>query len=230
MSGDAGAFGGPAGAEPSRRTRITRLKEKGSTERAALDALLDATRVGHFGLTDARGRPFVLPTAVVRDGDRVLAHGSTGSPWLRSLAAGVPTCLAVTSLDGLVVARSAFESSMHYRSAVLFGTCRQLSGPDQLRALDVITDALIPGRVAELRRPTDRELVATVVLALPIEEWSLKISDRWPDDPPEDVAGDAWAGVVAMTTGYRDPVAAPDLRDGVELPGSVRRLAGPGAP
>ncbi len=230
MSGDAGEFGEPSGAEQSRRTRITRLKEKASTERAALDALLDVTRVGHFGLTDAGGRPFVLPTAVVRDGDRVLAHGSTGSPWLRTLAAGAPTCLAVTSVEGLVIARSAFESSMHYRSAVLFGTCRPLSGPDQLRALDLITDALIPGRVAELRRPTERELAATLVLALPIEEWSLKMSDGWPDDPPADVNGDAWAGVVAMTTAYRDPVGAPDLRDGLALPESVRRLAGPGAP
>jgi nitroimidazol reductase NimA-like FMN-containing flavoprotein (pyridoxamine 5'-phosphate oxidase superfamily) len=179
---------------------------------------------------DDAGRPVVIPTAIVRDGDRVLAHGSTGSRWLRALAAGAPTCLAVTSLEGLVVARSAFESSMRYRSAVLFGHCRQLADQEKLAALDLITDALIPGRVAELRCPTARELAATLVLALPIEEWSLKLSHKWPEDGPEDVAGDAWAGVVPMTTSYRDAVAAPDLRAGVALPESVRRLAGPGAP
>jgi uncharacterized protein len=212
------------------RTRITRLREKGSTDRRALDALLDGTRVGHFGFSDAAGRPVVLPTAVVRDGDRVLAHGSTGSPWLRALAAGGPACLAVTSVDGLVVARSAFESSMHYRSAVIFGRCSQVGEPDKPAALDLITDALLPGRVAELRRPTARELAATLVLSLPIEQWSLKISDRWPEDPPEDVAGPAWAGVVPMATSYLAPLPAPDLRDGTAVPDSVLRLGTPGAP
>ncbi|PZS36121.1 MAG: pyridoxamine 5'-phosphate oxidase family protein [Pseudonocardiales bacterium] len=215
--------------QPRGRTRITRLKEKGSTDRAALDALLDGMHVGHFGLTDPAGRPVVIPTAVVRDGDRVLAHGSTGSPWIRALAAGAPTCLAVTSFDGLVVARSAFESSIHYRSAVLFGSCTALDDAGKLRALDLITEALVPGRVAEIRRPDERELSATLVLALPIEDWSLKVSAGWPDDPPEDVAGDAWAGVVPVATAYRAPVAAPDLRGGVDVAESVLRLASPDA-
>ncbi len=212
------------------RTRITRLKEKGSTDRRALDALLDGARVGHFGFNDAAGLPVVLPTAVVRDGDRVLAHGSTGSPWLRALAAGAPTCLAVTSVDGLVVARSAFESSMHYRSAVIFGRCTEVAAADKAAALDLITDALLPGRVAELRRPTERELAATLVLSLPIEQWSLKVSAGWPDDPPEDVAGPAWAGVVPMATSYREPVVAPDVRAAIPMPDSVLRFGTPGAP
>jgi uncharacterized protein len=224
MNDDAGT------ASASPRTDITRLKRKGSTDRAALDALLDATHVGHFGFTDAVGRPVVLPTAVVRDGDRVLAHGSTGSPWLRALAAGGQTCLAVTSVDGLVVARSAFESSMRYRSAVIFGCCTQVAEPDKRAALDLITDALVPGRVAEVRPPTGRELAATLVLALPIERWSLKISDGWPEDPPEDVAGPTWAGVVPLSTSYRGPLVAPDLRAGIAVPDSVRRLGTPGAP
>ena len=161
----------------------------------------------------------MIPTAIVRDGDRVLAHGSTGSRWMRALAAGAPTCLAVTALDGVVVARSAFESSLHYRSAVLFGACAPLPDDEKEAALDLVTDALIPGRVAEIRRPTRRELEATLVLALPIAEWSLKVSDGWPDDPPEDVAGDAWAGVLPMLTGYGRPVPAPDLRDGISRAG-----------
>ena len=165
----------------------------------------------------------MIPTAIVRDGDRVLAHGSTGSPWMRRLAGGVPTCLAVTALDGLVVARSAFESSLHYRSAVIFGSCTVVADPgEREQALDLITERLLPGRTSEIRRPTRRELEATLVLALPIDEWSLKVSDGWPDDPPEDVEGASWAGVVPLRTGYGEPVAAPDLRPGIALPPSLR--------
>lgn len=204
------------------RTRITRLGRKGRDDRGQLDALLDTVRVGHFGLVDEASHPVVIPTAVVRDGDRVLAHGSTGSRWMRTLAAGVDTCLAVTALDGLVVARSAFESSLHYRSAVLFGRCTPLSANEKIAALDAVVDGLLPGRVAELRRPTTRELEATLLLALPIAEWSLKVSDGWPEDAPEDVAGDAWAGVLPVVTQYGPPRAAPDLRRGIPLPASVR--------
>lgn len=205
------------------RTEITRLPEKASTDRRALDALLDASRVGHFALTAEHG-PVVIPTAVARDGDRVLAHGSTGSRWMRLLADGAPTCLAVTAVDGLVVARSAFESSMHYRSAVLFGSCTRVPDADKAAALDVITEHLIPGRVGELRRPTTKELGATLVLALPIEEWSLKASAKWPEDLDDDIAGDAWAGVVPVVTGFGDARPAPDLRAGIPLPASVRAL------
>lgn len=204
------------------RTEITRLREKGSTERAALDALLDSCILGHFGMVDESGGPVVIPTAIVRDGGRILAHGSTGSPWMRRLAAGVPTCLAVTALDGVVVARSAFESSLHYRSAVLFGSCGVVQDKD--RALDLITDRLIPGRVAEIRRPRAQELAATLVLAMPILEWSLKVSDGWPDDPDDDVAADSWAGVVSQVSNFGQPQPAPDLRPGIPIPGSVTRL------
>jgi nitroimidazol reductase NimA-like FMN-containing flavoprotein (pyridoxamine 5'-phosphate oxidase superfamily) len=207
--------------ERSERTKVTRLREKVRTERAALDALLDSTIVGHFALTLDDGSPVVLPTAVARDGDRVLAHGSTGSRWMRRLADGAPTCLAITALDGLVVARSAFESSLHYRSAVLFGSCTVLPAAQKEAALDLLTEALLPGRAAEVRRPSRRELEATLVLALPITEWSLKVSDGWPDDPPEDVAGPAWAGVVPLQVRRATPVPAPDLRPGIPLPPSV---------
>jgi hypothetical protein len=144
---------------------------------------------------------------------------------MRALADGAPTCLAVTALDGLVVARSAFESSLHYRSAVLFGACATVPDADRPAALDLITEALLPGRVAELRRPTERELRATLILTLPIVEWSLKVSDGWPEDPADDVAGDAWAGVVPLLTGYASPRPAPDLRAGIPVPASVRNLA-----
>jgi nitroimidazol reductase NimA-like FMN-containing flavoprotein (pyridoxamine 5'-phosphate oxidase superfamily) len=203
------------------RTTLTRLRERQSTDRGQLDALLDSVLVGHFGVIDA-GSPVVLPTAIARDGDAVLAHGSTGSRWLRALADGTPTCLTVTALDALVVARSAFESSMQYRSAVLFGTCTVVPDADKPAALDAITERLLPGRTAEIRPPTSKELQATIVLRLPILDWSLKVSHNWPDDPPEDVAGDAWAGVVPLLSTRGEPVAAPDLRAGVELPASLR--------
>lgn len=208
----------------ARRTEITRLREKASDDRSLLNKLLDAVPVGHFGLVDGGGRPVVLPTAVVRDGDRLLLHGSTGSPWLRRLADGAPTCVTVTAYDGLVIARSAFESSIHYRSAVLFGSCVPVTGAAKAAALDLVTDQLVPGRVAELRRPHERELAATLVLQFPIEQWSLKISAGWPDDPPEDVAGDAWAGVVPRVVTFGAPRPAPDLRAGIAVPDSVRRL------
>ena len=207
------------------RTQLTRLREKGSSDRAALNSLLDSCILGHFGMAADDGHPVVVPTAIVRDGDTVLAHGSTGSRWMRRLASGTPTCLAVTALDGVVVARSAFESSLHYRSAVLFGSCTVASDSvDKERALDLITERLIPGRSAEIRRPRSGELAATLVLVLPIVEWSLKVSDGWPEDPDDDIAGDAWAGVVPRLTSYGEALPAPDLRGGIPVPPSVHNL------
>jgi nitroimidazol reductase NimA-like FMN-containing flavoprotein (pyridoxamine 5'-phosphate oxidase superfamily) len=206
------------------RTAITRLPELGSTDRNELDRLLDDARVGHFALV-YDGQPVVVPTGIARDGDTVLAHGSTGSRWMRALATGAPTCLAVTLMEGLVVARSAFESSMLYRSAVLFGSCTPVTEPTEKRAaLDLLTDTFLPGRVAEIREPTAKELAATLVLRLPIVEWSLKLSDGWPEDPPEDIDGSAWAGVVRLRQIYEEPLSAPDLRDGIDVPSSVRGL------
>ena len=216
--------GAPVSGGSSARTTVTRLRERASTDRAALDALLDEVHVGHVASVDDTGGPVVVPTIVARDGDRLLVHGSTGSGWMRRVAAGGEVCVAVTALDALVVARSAFESSMRYRSAVLFGRCSALSGEEKLRGLDRLTEAVLPGRTSEVRRPTAKELDATVVLALPIEQWSLKASAEWPDDPPGDVAGAAWAGVVPVRPGYGPPLAAPDLRPGIPVPASVLGL------
>ena len=207
-------------------TTITRLPEKAVTDRSVLDALLDEEYVGHVGVV-RDGHPVVVPTAIARDGDRLLVHGSTGSGWMRALAAGADACVTVTSLGGIVVARSTFESSMHYRSAVLFGRFTALQGDDKARALDAIVEKLIPGRGAEVRASTAKELAATLVLSLPIEQWSLKVSDGWPDDDPSDVEGDAWAGVVPLRLIPGDPLPAPDLRPGIDVPPSVRTLFQP---
>lgn len=205
------------------RTQLTRLSEKAVTERAAVNVLLDTARVGHIGLV-ADGHPLVIPTAIARQADRVLVHGSTGSRWMRLLAGAAPACLTVTVVDGLVVARSAFESSMHYRSAVLFGSFSPVEGDEKVHALEVVVDALLPGRSREVRTSTRKELAATMVLALPIAQWSLKVSDGWPEDSSEDVAGDSWAGVVPLVQRAGEPRPAPDLRGGIPVPTSVQSL------
>ena len=197
------------------RTRIRRLPEKATTDTAALHALLDAAKVAHVAFVDATG-PVNIPVASARDGDRLLLHGSTGSRLLRTMAAGTEVCAAVTLLDGLVLARSAFESSMHYRSAVIHGVPTVVT--DKLTALRVMSEAWMPGRWETLRPPTSKELAATLVVALPLTEWSLKISSGHPDDPPEDLDAPVWAGVLPVVTSYGDPVPAPDLRGDPTVP------------
>jgi uncharacterized protein len=206
-------------------TELTRLPERAVTDRAELDRLLDDTFLAHVGLADDQGGVVVIPTAVVRDGDRVLVHGSTGSGWMRRAAAGGPACLTVTDLSGIIVARSAFENSLRYRSAVLFGTFTRLADADVPGALEIFTEHLLPGRVAEVRPNHRRELAATIVLSMPIQQWSLKISADWPEDPPEDVAGSTWAGVIPFDARrLGGPLPAPDLRPGIPVPASVRAL------
>jgi hypothetical protein len=200
------------------------MADRVGADQAMLAQLLADVPVGHVGFATEDGQPFVLPIAISPDGENVLLHGSTGSRWLRLLATGIPVSLAVTALDGMLVARSAFESSMHYRSAVLFGRCVALEGEAKVSALDLLTNALIPGRVAEVRRPSAKELAATLVLRLNVEDWSLKVSNGEPDDLAEDVAGPAWAGVLPLVSRYTTARDAPDLRPGIEVPPSVRRL------
>ena len=206
-------------------TRVTRLGEKQTASREALDDLLASTPLATIALV-RDGHPTVFPTGFTRVGDDLVVHGSTGSPWLRALAAGAPAAVSVTTLDGVVVARSGFESSFHYRSAVLFGVFEPVPEADKVRYLDALTDAFIPGRVAELRPSTRKEIAATLALRMAItaDNWSLKVSAGWPEDPDSDVAGDAWAGVVPMTTNYGDPRPAPDLTAGIEVPHSVRSM------
>ncbi len=203
----------------------TRLGDRASTDRAELDGLLDEVLVAHVGFTSSEG-PLVLPIGFARDGDRLILHGSTGSRWLRVLASGVDACATVTALDGVKVARSAFESGMRYRSACVFGRCTVLTGAEAERGLEAFTDRVLPGRTTEIRRSTPRELAATLVLALPITQWSYKSSDGFSEDPAEDLSGDAWAGVVPLRTAYDQPVPSPDLRDGIPVPASVLALTG----
>jgi nitroimidazol reductase NimA-like FMN-containing flavoprotein (pyridoxamine 5'-phosphate oxidase superfamily) len=215
----------PLGSTP--RTRVRRLPEKAATDRAALHAVLDAGLVAHVAVTDSSGpngsaQPYILPVAYARDGERVLFHGSTGSRLFRGLAEGAPTCLTVTLLDGLVVARSAFESSMNYRGAMVLGSCRMVPESQKEAALELITEHLMPGRSKELRAPKRKELAATVVLSLPLTEASVKISTGDPHDDPDDMDSPVWAGVVPLHEAYCDPMPSADLAPGIDVPDYIR--------
>ena len=207
-------------------TAVTRLREKQSSDRDQLEALLDSTPLATIAFV-RDGQPVALPTGFARVGDELVIHGSTGSPWLRHLASGVPVSVCVTILDGIMLARSAFESSFRYRSAVLFGSFATVDAESKDRYLQALTEAFIPGRVAELRPSTGKELAATLALRMTIgtDNWSLKISAGWPEDDEVDVAAGAWAGVVPIVAGYGQALRAPDCREDVPVPESVRALA-----
>lgn len=189
----------------SERTRVRRFPEKSVDERAVLHAVLDAGLVAQVAVVDDDGQPYVVPVGYARDGERVLFHGSTGSRLFRSLAAGARTCLTVTLLDGLVLARSSFESSMNYRSAMVLGSCEVLEGEEKERALRVISDHLLPDRWDDIRPPSRKELAATLVLALPLDEASGKISAGPPEDAEEDLDRPVWAGVVPIVESFGVP-------------------------
>jgi uncharacterized protein len=187
------------------RTRIRRLPEKAVRDKAALYAILDEGVVAHVGIS-VNGQPFVMPCGYARDGDHLLLHGSTGSRLFRALGAGTPACVTITLLDGLVVATSLFESSMHYRSAVVLGQGSALRGAVKRAALDVLADALLPGRRADARPPNKRELAATTVIAMPMAEWSVKVSDSPPDFVADDAGWTPWSGVVPLRVHAADPI------------------------
>jgi len=208
-----------------------RLPELQVESRAALFALLDSTPLATIALI-RDGHPVAFPIGFGRIGDELVIHGSTGSQWLRDLEGGTAAAVSVTTLDGVVVARSAFESSFRYRSAVLFGTFEPVHDADKDRYLQLLTDTFIPGRVAELRASSRKELAATMALRLEIgdDNWSLKVNDGWPEDPPDDVAAGVWAGVVPMVVHYGEPLRAPDCGPTIAVPESVLRMTGAGRP
>lgn len=214
---------------PSERSRVRRAPKRAEYDRETIDAILDEALVAHLGFV-ADGQPYVIPTLHARVGGEVLVHGSAASRMVTLLGAGVPACLTVTLVDGLVLARSAFHHSMNYRSVVVLGTARFVEGPQEReRALEAFTEKLVPGRWDEVRPPTRQELKGTRVLALPLTEASAKLRTGDPVDDDEDYALDVWAGVVplAVTPGAPQPDAR--LRDGIVLSPSVATWAPPPA-
>jgi len=206
------------------RTRIRRLSEKAVTDRAALDTILDEGLVAHVGITDAE-QPFVMPMGYARRGDQVILHGSSGSRLMRALGDGTPACVTVTILDGLVYARSAFESSMNYRSAIVLGHGQRLAGDDELDALRCLSDHLLPGRWEDIRPPSKKELAATITVAVPLVEWSVKVSTGGPEDDPADLENEPWrsiwAGHVPLRLIAEPAVTDPAVPAGTEIPAYV---------
>jgi len=205
-------------------TRIKREAHRQVTDREALHAVLDEALIAHVGVL-RDGRPLVLPFACARDGDTLLLHGSTGSGLLR-LAAGDPVCVEVTHVDGLVYARTTFDSSMRYRSAVVHGIAEAVPKEEKNAALLVLSEHLFPGRIAEVRASTAKELAATTVLRVSLESASVKIAAGPPEvDPEDEEPVEVWAGILPLRTVASDAAASPDVPEGTAVPESVRRAA-----
>jgi len=218
--------GDPApSARPSNRIRVRRNPKKGRYDRAAIAGILDRALFAHVAFVED-GEPYCIPMLCARVGDEVYIHGSRASRALRTLGQGVPACLTVTLLSGLVLARSVFEHSANYESVIAFGRFRTVSDPqERLSALEAFTEKLLPGRWAEVRPPNAKELKATSILAMQIAEASAKCRTGPPDDDESpDAALETWAGEIPLVTRFGTPVASPGLRPGIPLAASVRRL------
>ncbi|MFJ1970351.1 pyridoxamine 5'-phosphate oxidase family protein [Streptomyces sp. NPDC087903] len=212
---------------PTDRTVPTRAPDRASYDRELVHSILDAAYVCHLGFV-RDGAPVVLPTLYGRVGDRLYVHGSTGSRPLRMTGQadpGLPVCLTVTHVDALILARSAFHHSINYRSVVVHGVAHDVTDPEEKRlALDALVDHVVPGRAADSRPANKKELAATAVIRLDLDEVSAKLRTGGVNDEPEDLALPHWAGVVPLRKGYEAPVADAELAPGTELPANIRAL------
>ncbi len=210
------------------RVRLRRLADQGSYRREDLHAVLDAGFVCHLGVV-VDGWPMVVPTTYGRSGDHLVVHGSAASRSLRTAKVPAPVCVTVTLVDGLVLARSVFNHSVNYRCAMVYGLPELLDDPaDKLASLEALSEHAAPGQWAYARSPSAKELAATTVLRLALDQASVKVSEGPPDDDTADLDLEVWAGVVPFETVRLDPVSAPDLRAGIDVPGHV--ATGPLAP
>ncbi|MEY2695187.1 MAG: hypothetical protein RLZZ72_443 [Actinomycetota bacterium] len=211
----------PGGTE---RTKLNRISYKASHEVSDLYSVLDSNLVAHVALVQD-GRPLVIPMAYGRVDDIIYLHGSSGSRLMRLLENEPEVCVSITELTALKVARSTFNSGMHYRSVVIFGRASLVSDEKKDEALNALSDAMIPGRVAEVRASTKKELAATVIVSLPLDECSVKISVNEVDDDEGDLNQGTWAGIVPFVTTIGEPIPADAEAAGLEVPASVRNLA-----
>jgi nitroimidazol reductase NimA-like FMN-containing flavoprotein (pyridoxamine 5'-phosphate oxidase superfamily) len=208
---------------PTERTEVRRLPQRAVYDREAVYRILDEGLVCHIGFV-AEGKPVVIPTGYGRKDDTIYLHGSTASRMLRTLGKRVDVCVTVTLLDGLVLARAAFHHSVNYRSVVIFGTARVVEDREgKLEALRIFTEHVAPGRWQEVRPPSDKELQATTVLALPLQEVSAKVRTGPPVDDEEDYALPVWAGVLPLNLTAGLAVTDDRLPAGIEVPAYVRR-------
>jgi uncharacterized protein len=206
--------------QKSNRSKVKRVPKRAHYDEATIYAILDAGQICHIGFIH-HGRPVVIPTIYGRSGNVLYIHGATVSRLITELSKGIDIALSVAHVDGLVLARSAFHHSMNYRSAVLFGTAMLVENHEKSMALKAISDHLIPGRWEEVREPNEKELKATSVLKITIEEGSAKVRTGDPVDDEEDYDLDIWAGVLPFQAVVGEPI--PDLRikEGVPVPPSV---------
>lgn len=209
------------------RTTVKRLPKRAGYDRATIEAILDEGLLCHVGFT-VETQPYVLPTIYARAGAEVYVHGSAASRMLGSLESGVDACLTVTLLDGLVLARSAFHHSMNYRSVVILGRARAIEDRAQkLAALRAIVEHVVPGRWSDVRPPHEKELKATTVLSMPIDEASAKIRSGGPLDDEEDFALPVWAGVLPLELVTRPAIPDPRLPPGLPTPACVHSYRRP---
>jgi len=208
---------------PTARTRVVREPQRAVYDRAAAYAILDEGIVCHVGFV-AEGQPFVIPTAYGRAGDNLYIHGSAASRMLRNLDEGIAVCVTVTLLDGLVLARSVFNHSMNYRSVVVLGTAVAVREPaEKLAALRALSEHILPGRWAESRQPNEQELKATLVMRLPMEEFSAKVRQGPPIDDEADYSFPTWAGVIPLDMVAGAPVNDSRLDPAQSVPAYVAR-------
>lgn len=203
------------------RSTLKTRSRRGHIDRALINQILDEALVVHAGFViDAQ--PFVIPMAYGRDGDRLYLHGSTASRMLKTLEEGVEMCVTATLLDGIVLARSLFHHSMNYRSVVLFGRATLVDAADEKnRALEVLSEHIVPGRCEQARSATLQEIKATSVLTFPIEEGSAKIRSGEPVDAAEDYALPVWAGQLPLTVTAGEPIPDSKLPAGIPVPENV---------
>lgn len=207
---------------PTARTRVVREPHRGIYDRETVYRILDEGFLCHIGFI-VDGQPYVIPTSYGRKDANLYIHGSTASRMLRNLQIGVPACVTVTLLDGLVLARSVFNHSMNYRSVVILGKATLVGDPaEKLEALRTLSEHIVPGRWADARQPNDRELKQTSVLRLPIEEFSAKVRTGPPLDDEEDYSFPTWAGVVPLEMKAGEPIDDPTLNPLRERPGYTR--------
>ena len=210
---------------PSARTRLVREADRAVYDRDAAYRILDEGFICHVGFV-VDGQPFVIPTGYGRVGDNLYIHGSAASRMLRRVDEGVAVCVTVTLLDGLVLARSIFNHSMNYRSVVILGTARAVNDPtEKLEALRLLSEHILPGRWVESRLPNEKELKATLVMRLPIEEFSAKVRQGPPLDDEEDYAFSTWAGVIPLEMVAGNPINDPRLNLGCAVPAYVEKYS-----
>lgn len=209
----------PENYTPSERTRVVREPHRAVYDRDAAYQILDEGLICHVGF-EVDGQPFVIPTGYGRSEDNLYIHGSAASRMLRNLDRGVPVCVTVTLLDGLVLARSIFNHSMNYRSVVVLGTAMAVEEPqEKLAALRVLSEHILPGRWAESRQPNEKELKATLVMRLPITEFSAKVRQGPPIDDEGDYGFPTWAGVIPLKMVAGEPVDDARVMAGHQAPG-----------